>query len=379
MENHSLIKEKITRPITSGSPSFLERGLAPEGSREVAQPWIRSARYDGLLILAPPFLALLVVLLLPAPYRHSAAMPLLAWVALVVLIDVAHVYGTLFQTYFDPVRRRQRRVLLWLVPPACYATGVALHSVGGLVFWRALAYLAVFHFIRQQYGFLRIYSRHDAPAPGRWLATALVYYATIYPLLYWHLSPGRNFNWFVEGEFVQLDWPLGRVIATVLYVGLIAAYAAREIRLWWHTRTFNVPRNLLLAGTLVSWYVGIVLFNGDLAFTLLNVVSHGIPYLALVWAGGPKPAQAPSTPRRGAWAGRYGLAVFLGTVVLFAFLEEGLWDGLVWREHGAMFGWFQQLPTVASPGLLMWLVPLLALPQSTHYVLDGFIWRRRST
>jgi hypothetical protein len=26
--------------------------------------------------------------------------------------------------------------------------------------------------------------------------------------------------------------------------------------------------------------------------------------------------------------------------------------------------------------VLMWLVPLLALPQSTHYVLDGFIWRR---
>ena len=129
------------------------------------QPWIRSARYDGLLILAPPFLALVVVLGLPAPYRHSAAMPLLAWVALVVLIDVAHVYGTLFQTYFDPVRRQQRRVLLALVPMACYAGGVALHSLGGLVFWRALAYLAVFHFIRQQYGFLRIYSRHEAPGP----------------------------------------------------------------------------------------------------------------------------------------------------------------------------------------------------------------------
>ena len=106
------------------------------------------------------------------------------------------------------------------------------------------------------------------------------------------------------------------------------------------------------------------------------MVSHGIPYLALVWAGGPKPARAPAPARRGAWAGRYGLTVFLGAVVLFAFLEEGLWDGLVWREHGRVFGWFQQLPTVASPGLLMWLVPLLALPQATHYVLDGFIWRR---
>ena len=342
-----------------------------------AQPWIRSARYDGLLILAPPFLALLVVLGLPAAYRHSAAMPLLAWVALVVLIDVAHVYGTLFQTYFDPLKRRQRRVLLAGVPLACYAAGVALHSLGGLVFWRALAYLAVFHFIRQQYGFLRIYSRHEAAASGRWLGTALIYYATIYPLLYWHFSPPRNFSWFVEGDFVQLDWPAGRAVATVLYVGLIVAYATHEIRQWQRTRTFNTPRNLLLAGTLVSWYVGIVLFNGDLAFTLLNVVSHGIPYLALVWAGGPRSTHSPAPRRRGAWAGRYGLAVFLGAVVLFAFIEEGLWDGLVWREHGAVFGWFQHLPAVGRPALLTWLVPLLSLPQSTHYVLDGFIWRRQ--
>ncbi|MFC7669346.1 hypothetical protein ACFQT0_19775 [Hymenobacter humi] len=258
-----------------------------------AQPWIRSARYDGLLILAPPFLALLLVLALPAPYRSTAQMPLLAWVGLVVLIDVAHVYGTLFQTYFDPLRRQQRRTLLWVVPVGCYAAGVALHSLGGLVFWRALAYLAVFHFIRQQYGFLRLYGRHEAPARGSWLATALIYYATIYPLLYWHLSPGRNFTWFVEGEFVQYDWAAGRQLATVAYVGLIVAYSCRETLLWYRTRTLNVPRNLLLSGTLISWYAGIVWFNGDLAFTLLNVVSHGIPYLALVWNGGPTAKQAP--------------------------------------------------------------------------------------
>ncbi|WP_092670305.1 hypothetical protein [Hymenobacter arizonensis] len=340
------------------------------------QPWIRSARYDGLLILAPPFLALLLVLALPAPYRSTAQMPLLAWVALVVLIDVAHVYGTLFQTYFDPLRRQQRRTLLWVVPLGCYAAGVAMHSLGSMAFWRALAYLAVFHFIRQQYGFLRLYGRHEALAPGRWLATALIYYATLYPLLFWHLSPGRNFNWFVDGEFVQYNWPLGRQLATAAYAGLIAAYAIREMLIWHRTRVFNLPRNLLMGGTLISWYAGIVWFNGDLAFTLLNVVSHGIPYLALVWNGGVSTTQTPAPTRRGAWAGKYGLAVFLAVVVVFAYLEEGLWDGLVWREHGSAFSWFQALPTVASPLLLMWLVPLLALPQATHYVLDGFIWRK---
>jgi hypothetical protein len=168
----------------------------------MSQPWIRSPRYDGWLILAPPFLALLVVLVLPAPYRSSTQFPLLAWVAVVLLIDVAHVYGTLFQTYFDPVRRRQRRTLLLVVPLACYAGGVVLHAAGGLVFWRALAYLAVFHFIRQQYGFLRLYARHDAPAPGQWLPAVLAYAATLYPLLYWHLSAPRNFNWFVDGSTI---------------------------------------------------------------------------------------------------------------------------------------------------------------------------------
>ena len=336
-----------------------------------SQPWLRSPRYDGWLILAPPFLALLVVLFLPAAYRQSAAFPLLAWVALVLLIDVAHVYGTLFQTYFDPRQRRQRRTLLLLVPLACYAGGVALHAAGGLVFWRALTYLAVFHFVRQQYGFLRLYARREVPAPGAGLPPVLIYAATLYPLLYWHLSPPRNFNWFVPGDFVQVDWPLGRHLATVAYVALLLAYMAREAWLYQRTRVFNLPRNLLLAGTALSWYVGIVVCNGDLAFTLLNVVAHGVPYLALVWSRRPAGAAG-----RGWWAGRYGLALFVGALALFAFLEEGLWDDLVWREHGAVFGWFQHLPAVAEPGLLMWLVPLRALPQSTHYVLDGFIWRR---
>ncbi|GAA4374867.1 hypothetical protein [Hymenobacter koreensis] len=342
----------------------------------MSQPWIRSARYDGLFILAPPFLALLVVMLLPASFRSSASMPLLGWVMLVLLIDVSHVYSTLFRTYLDPQRRRQRWLLFWVVPALCYAAGVALYLAGGgLLFWRVLAYLAVFHFIRQQYGFLRLYARQEA-STFRWLDTAIIYYATIYPLLYWHFSPPRNFNWFIDGDFVRHDWSVGRYVATGLYVLVLLLYLGKEIHLWLLTRNVNWPRNLLVVGTLVSWYFGIVYFNGDLAFTLLNVVSHGIPYLALVWSSGPQRQPNGKAARRGVWAGRYGLMVFLGLVVVLAYLEEGLWDGLVWREHASVFSFFQLLPHVADSTLLALLIPLLALPQATHYVLDGFIWRR---
>jgi hypothetical protein len=338
------------------------------------QPWIRSVGFDGLWILAPPFLALLLVAGMPAEYRSTARMPVWAWLGLVVLIDVAHVYSTLFRTYFDAVRRQRLRTVLWAVPLGCYLLGVALHWAGGLWFWRVLAYAAVFHFIRQQYGFLRLYSRQEAASSfSRRVDTVLIYSATLYPLLWWHFAEPRNFTWFVAGDFVQYHWPLGRQLLTGAYCLLLVLYLWKEIRHWQQTGHLNLPRNLLLLGTAASWYVGIVLLNGDLAFTLLNVVAHGIPYLALIWTSS-RPAAVAA--RRPWWHGRYGLGLFLGVVVGLAFLEEGLWDGLVWREHAAVFGWFQQLPAVASPALLMWLVPLLALPQATHYVLDGFIWRR---
>ncbi|MBC6698040.1 hypothetical protein [Hymenobacter sp. BT190] len=351
--------------------------LSPPVVAPRRQPWIRSAAFDGLWILGPPFLALAAVAALPAAARTTAQMPVWAWVALVVLVDVAHVYSTLFRTYFDRARRQRFRTLLWAVPLGCYAAGVALHGLGGsLWFWRVLAYAAVFHFVRQQYGFLRLYARHETvPPAARQLDAVLIYAATLYPLLWWHLAPGRNFNWFVPNDFVQTDWPAGRRLLTVLYLVLLTTYAAKELWLWRRSGSFNWPRNLLLLGTAASWYVGIVLFNGDLAFTLLNVVAHGIPYLALVWAASePAPATAPAAHTW--WHGRYGVALFMGVLVGLALLEEGLWDGLVWREHPAVFGWFQQLPAVSGSLGLTLLVPLLALPQATHYVLDGFIWKR---
>jgi len=357
--------------------ALLNSAIARAQDRTVAQPWIRSAWFDGWFVLSPPFLSLVVVILLPAQFQATAQMPLVAWFGLVVLIDVAHVYSTLFRTYLDPVRRQQQRVLFWMVPLGCYVAGVALHYAGGWLFWRVLAYLAVFHFIRQQYGFLRLSSRAEPSHRQSWLDTAVIYYATIYPLLYWHFSPSRNFNWFVEGDFVQHSWPLGRRVATLLYGVLLLLYLGKEVQLWQRLHTFNVPRNLLVLGTLVSWYFGIVYYNGDLAFTLLNVVSHGIPYLALIWTTS-QPTSNNQSRSGPWWTGRYGVVLFLSLLGLLAYAEEGLWDGLVWREHTSVFGWFQHLPAVENHLWLSLLVPLLALPQAAHYVLDGFIWRRSS-
>jgi hypothetical protein len=63
---------------------------------------------------------------------------------------------------------------------------------------------------------------------------------------------------------------------------------------------------------------------------------------------------------------------FVGLAVLLAYLEEGAWDALVWRQHGAFFGGME---VMVPDALLALVVPALILPQATHYVLDAWIWK----
>jgi hypothetical protein len=341
--------------------------------------WLYSPVFDSLFILLPPFAVLLVVLLLPVQYKQSAEMPVVGWVVLILFIDVAHVYSTLFTTYLDKTRFSRHRQLFLLIPVVCYVAGVVLHLMGGMFFWRAIAYLAVFHFIRQQYGFMRLYGRQQQQ--NYWenvIDTIAIYAATLYPLLYWHLSPGRNFNWFVAGDFFLFSSATLKGIALVAYLIVIAAYCIKEARNSFQTKAFNLPKNILVGGTFISWYCGIVLFNGDIAFTALNVVAHGIPYMALIWAMTRKPiAQLNAGMPHKHSAHTYNILVFIGTLLLFSYLEEGLWDGMVWRDHPQVFSWFMSLPVVHNNIALSLLIPLLSLPQTTHYVLDGFIWRKK--
>ena len=116
-----------------------------------------------------------------------------------------------------------------------------------------------------------------------------------------------------------------------------------------------------------------------MAFTLLNVVSHGIPYMALIWLYGNRNyvKSAKGNKFLGVLFSKYGIPIFLGLVFLFSFIEEGLWDIAVWKEHGNIFGSINNAAISIPSDILAFVVPLLALPQLTHYILDGFIWKIR--
>jgi len=329
--------------------------------RWLFSPAIDTATFGGTALIA-------LLLLFVAPRGGDA--PEWTWITGVLLVDVAHVWSTTFVVYLDPVELRRRPALYAGTPILCFAAALALYACGDAIFWRCIAYLAVFHFIRQQYGWVMLYRARNGERTGRLLDAATIYLATLYPLLWWHAHLPRRFAWMKDGDFVA---GVPRWLATaagIAYAGVLVAYVARALV----QRPVSWGKHLIVATTAACWYVGIVVTNSDYAFTVTNVFVHGIPYMVLVYLYAR--AAARETPH-GLGArmvgGRLarGVLVFLGSLWLVAYAEELLWDRAFWHDRPWLFGHGWQ-----AGGAALILAPLLATPQLTHYVLDGFLWRR---
>lgn len=334
-------------------------------------PWLFGKRTDLAVFGGSALAALGLLAVGGALGLLDGESPGWTWIACVLAIDVAHVWSTVFRVYLDPAEVRRRPLLYVGAPLLCWGLGVMLYAFGPMTFWRALAYAAVFHFVRQQWGWVALYRRRAGETLDRWLDMAAVYAATVYPLIWWHAHLPRGFVWFLQGDFVVgLAAPVATLLAPV-YWGVMIAFAARQ--LWrWRRGTLNPGKALVVFTTWLCWWLGIMVFDGDFAFTVTNVIIHGVPYLALTYRYG----RARAAERPGGLLAvilRGGALAFLAFVVIVAFAEEALWDRYVWHDRPWLFG--EGLET--SDAVLPLLVPLLAVPQATHYLLDGFIWKVR--
>lgn len=336
------------------------------------QPWIHKAKTDLIFIIGPSFFVLVFIFLFQKYITTiENKYSFYTWLFLIVFIDVAHVYATLFKTYFVTDEFKKNRKRLLLLPAICFAIGLVLFSFGSLIFWSFLAYVAVFHFIRQQYGFMRLYSRIEEKTKFSVAIDNLAIYAsTGYPMLYWFFSPERKFNWFVENEFFRFQNAFLLEILFWIYMIIMLVYTIYTGYKSITQQFFNVPKNAIILGTALSWYFGIVYFNDDLIFTLLNVVSHGIPYMALVYF---REIENKSNIDSGVFSylKRYNaILIYVLILLVIAFMEEFLWEVLVWNENIS-------LTTFDFSSWQFLIVPLLTVPQFTHYLLDGFIWKSK--
>jgi hypothetical protein len=335
----------------------------------VSQRWLFSPRVDVLAFAGTALASCALALLLPV-LGVGADTPPWAFLVFVVFIDVAHVWSTLFRVYLDRAELKRRPLLYASAPLIAYGLGVAAHAFSAELFWRLLAYVAAWHFIRQQVGWMVLYGRRAGSSEQElWMDRLAIYAATLGPVVWWHAHLPRAFWWFREGDFIGgLPASVGTVALELHALVLFGWLAQVVVR-----RRFHLGKTLLLFATWLSWFGGIVLAQSDLAFTVMNVALHGVPYLVLLrrYAKG---RDAEGGYGRLSWLVRAGVPGFLLLLWTLAFLEEFAWDKLVWHDQPLLFG---AGGLELGGAVLALLVPLLSLPQTTHYLLDGFIWRTR--
>jgi hypothetical protein len=341
--------------------------------------YLFNKKIDLLFLFLPVWITWIILFFLP-DYALYATIPIWVWFFLVVGIDVSHVWSSLFRTYFDKHDRVNHSHLIKVLPVLvfffCFATSYASISF----FWRLMAYLALFHFIKQQFGFMVLYAmKNGARKKSSFrLDKYLIFFSMIYPVLYWHLHSNLNFSWFVSDDFVLnkvLNIPGSFFIVTnTVYWIVMVLWFYSKIKQGTKEFKNQLPYILWILTTAMNWYLGIVYFNSDLAFTATNVVAHGIPYLVLIVFYKKKKDQIVIQKKKS----YLNVAVVVLSICLICgIFEEYFWDVLVNREKSELFSNFMYYIDwqYSSRFLKALFIGLLSVPQVTHYILDRYIWK----
>ncbi|HEY4119334.1 MAG TPA: hypothetical protein VGM56_15815 [Byssovorax sp.] len=328
---------------------------APSGPRARAG-WLRGPAFDVAFTAGPFALALLFGAFAS---RSQAAFVAAVWID-VWLLAYPHVLSTFTRIAVDAASRRAHRFLLVGAPPIVLAVTASVAWLGGAVGLNSLYYYAqTYHYTMQSYGLARAY-RRSAGGPARDLATdAVVFAFPIWGVL--HRASSGQSSFYGAPLLVPPVPAWAATIAGIAALGALAAWIARRAR---SPERREIGGAMYVASHVLVTVLGYVVVRDVTLGWLLVNVWHNAQYLMFVWSrnvdrhGDAADAPGFASLRRADRALPYA-AVCLAASTAF-YLALG--------RFGAALAW------TALPALLV-------LHQSVnfhHYLVDAFIWRRRS-
>ena len=335
--------------------------------------WIFSRRTDFLVFSGPVLLAILAIVVF---YLQSGKqlphmdVPWWGWLIFIGLVDGPHVYSTLYRTYFDREEFARRKLTYIFVPLLLLAVGIGLHLQSSLHFWRFAAYFAIFHFVRQQYGWMAYSARKGGQSNPRdfLFDKIMIYNATLFPLI-WRTTHPVSYGWFTSGDVIQfpLEW-LGMAAMFVHWV-INILYCFRLFDLYRSGTGINVSKLQVIFTTWIAWYGGFVLLNSQFATVAFIALAHGIPYMVIIHRYG-KSRFSETGGVLGAIFKRKMVILFYGLIFLVALVESGVWgiitpNEVIPHNYQILFG----------PLALAVIIPILELPGLSHYAFDTFLWK----
>ncbi len=305
-----------------------------------------------------------------------------------IVFDVGHVWWTLYRWYLQKDIFTKHWKLLVGVPIVSISILAILSSI--TIPWHDpfyvtlsfLAYIAVFHFIKQQVGFVVLYGRRSENLGSmenisRKLDTIITWMITGSPFLYWMMHYDTiSLNWFTPWEYIFLADLIPQTdLIWIIYTIWCILYIIFQILLIFRWVRLNPLKYLYIIGTAYVWYNGMVTYNSIIIFGFGNVLLHGLNYYGIIigstFHNNDYGKLIQSIKRF--WILFFSIIIIVSLIWLW-YIEEFFWNQFIWREKTIIFYdffyniWYDQ-------AILILIVSILGSIQLTHYILDRYIWR----
>lgn len=279
-----------------------------------------------------------------------------------VLIDGSHNYATLYSSYFDAsVRSKLSRMDLW-APLGLFIISFCFLSLANkMIFAHLVAYLAFFHFIRQEYGWMKLSNALEPHLPPwqRYVDLCVMYVVTVLPLVWYCKESLKAFN-SVKGDLFMIP---DNVAETLFFLYWPAALVFFATNAYWayRTGTLNLTKWLVFFNVLIVWYVARVWLKNFFLGMTIYLLSHGFAYFILVTH---RNRLTPTLPWVSKTKIRQGIFIYLSCVLTYVIVMYGL-------RYNPLSTYLMNTTFKRILGSLA-VTPLLL-----HYYLDAKIWKRR--
>lgn len=347
-----------------------------------SQPWVHSWYADSLGFFLVPFLFVFLAAFDLPPFRKVDARLLTNMIFLVLFIDWAHIFAQYHRIFSNPLESPR---LKWIYPLSYILLIPVMTAVVyfSSIVWidTALVYFVIFHFIKQHFGFIKIYSKTDGPKTSfeARVENALVYLSMFTPVVYWHVKGfDYDYKWitiFIKSPlFYYILWPM-----LTLYTICLGIYIRDEWKRTKKNGMFNIPKNISLLSAMLGWGAVSLLSESTLLIIFTVTLTHDLSYTFYVWfiarrdhrhlKGEVKWFSWWSIP---GFFFYVGILVVLSDILMVVHLEltqDKNWDYWIWGQT------FNALKV--EPGWLLsfgW--ALFFATQAHHYFIDRYLWKK---
>ena len=358
-------------------------------SSSYKQPWFHSSSLDLLGVIGFPFYFLPFAFFINTQQWSISFLYLL--VGAIGFIDFGHIFAMWFRIKSNPLEKSYSLpmylvfyFLIWVFFASIIFIGHQFHLE------RFLVYFVIFHFIKQQYGLIQIYSRTDGPKTkvNNLINRYFIYLTMAYPIFWWHGE--KKFQGLYWKKFF-FDIPYIDVINNFLLVLLVLGftyYLWSEINIYKRNKFLNIPKTLSIVGAFLGWNVPIIFLKSPVLYFFTIVYTHNMAYFFIVWIIGNrdyklKGKEAPKSlmKRFLTWETKEGFISFFFFCNILAAVVLGIFFQLTMGKVNSIFsidislGWLPQFKDTET-FLFALAASIYYTTQGSHYLFDGFLWKK---